>query len=254
MNPANVEELMQSAERITAARRQQLANPAQVHADMVRTSPILPDGRPYGCLEFGGDVHENALCRATLAATLKHCDKQSILTSHFKRERIIEIGSGGGRWTKVLHKAFQPWEVVCIDATDATADHIAAIRPELTPAPLIVICKDGALPSQPRRLLHDSASLVFSFDTFVHFPWLLFCNYLDAIPDAIHNGGLFVLHHATDDKKQPHQPTDLSGCWCPHAPRIIDERAAAHGLEVIDEIYATEGFGSRVVFYKKNSI
>lgn len=209
---------------------------AEIHAQMLRESPVTPDGRPYGCTIFGGDIDENALCIATRSMLDR-------MTPTRPLGRIIEIGSGGGRWSRYL--ATLTDDLVCVDATDATADHVVAVGLH----PTVIICKDGGLPSRPGQVLHQSANLVFSFDTFVHFNEPLFRSYLSRIADALKPGGLLILHHGSDSHRQPDQPIDQSGCWHCYADEWIDTYLAGRGLSKAEQLYATEGFGSRVVSY-----
>ena len=213
---------------------------AQLHAALVAQSEILPNGRPYGCVEFGGDLHENALCRLTRDLVLR-------LLSDLPVPRILEIGSGGGRWTRFL--ATLTNDLVCVDATDTTVDHIAALK---LPTPLtFLICKDGRLPSQTGQLLNQSVDLIFSYDTFVHFPENLFLTYLDRLADTLKPHGHMVLHHGSQMNRMPHQPIDQTGNWFYYEDSAVDMRMATAGFRKLEELHATEGFGSRVVCYTR---
>lgn len=205
--------------------------PQTIHAQLVAESPVLPDGVPYGVLSFGGDVQENKLCKQTWEA----------MSSLKLRGLTLEIGSGGGRWTKELARFAT--EIVCVDATDKVWDHVAALN--LSVPTTTVICKDGQL----SPILRNQFPVVFSYDTFVHFDNDTFWRYIASIRAASAFNGYVILHHATPRINES-QPVDESGFWVAQDAAEVD--AAFSDFTKIWETYAEEGFGSRVVIYRNN--
>lgn len=214
---------------------------SQLHADLLRDAPILPFGVPYGVREFGGDIHTNPLCRLTAAHVVA---MQPVpLWTH-----CLEIGAGGGRWTRWLHHRCK--SMICVDRTIASKRHIDALK--LTPPIMHLTSPWGSLPTKKGSPLHEKFDLVFSYDTFVHFGKPLIKTYIKAIGPALCPGGYAVIHHASLTNKLDSQPTDTSGNWCPIEDYLIDSLALEQGLQLIHTIRAKEGFGSRVATYRKD--
>lgn len=160
---------------------------------------------------------------------------------------VIEIGAGGGRWTRWLHTRSD--RMLCIDRATASAKHIAALG--LEPPPMNLVCTYGHLPTGPGSPLHDAFDFGFSYDTFVHLDRVTIATYMRSLRDAIRPGGHAVIHVATDENKLPEQPTDRSGCWQPINEACFNELARSNGFRLLDTIRARHGYGSRVCSFRR---
>ena len=104
--------------------------------------------------------------------------------------RVVEIGSGGGRWTEFLSKI--PINLKCVEGTPAGR---ALLEQTLDLSSLTSfeyeVCRDGAIQDQPATV-----DVVFSHDTFVHFHRGLFDAYLQSIGRILKPGGVMILHFA----------------------------------------------------------
>lgn len=217
-------------------------NAAELHAKLLSESPILPDGQPYGVVAFGGDIDANALCQQT-AALMRQIAAGKQFTN------AIEIGAGGGRWTRWLRPHCK--SLLCVDRTIASKQHIDKLF--LKPPPMHITCPWGTLPTGPGSPLHQAFDLVFSYDTFVHFDRVLIQTYIRSIAQALENGGHFVCHIASDEHKHPDQPTDASANWCYTNDAAFNSWCAASHLQLVNTIRACEGFGSRVCHFVKQA-
>jgi len=189
-----------------------------LQAMTLQSTKIRSDGQPYGVAEFGGGINDNALCLQTKR-----------IVDELTPETVLEIGSGGGRWSGYLHTRCK--NLICVDYTDATVDHITALN--LTPPPAYMICRDGKYPT------FIGADLVFSYDTFVHFPPDLFWGYLKTIPKT-----RLILHHGLGSQVRED--------WFGYDPREVDNFL---GMQLVEEIYCDKGneLQSRIAhYYKKN--
>ena len=108
---------------------------------------------------------------------------------------VMEIGSGGGRWSQfIIGKASRS---ILVDGTPASE---AAIRghflvPDSTE---FIVSPGGKLPTVPDA----SVDFVWSFDTFVHFDPLLFWAYCREVARVLRSGGRFMLYYAWDETAQ----------------------------------------------------
>ena len=186
-----------------------------LQAQALREAPILCDNKPFGVAAFNGDVFTNPLCI-----------KVRNLVDRFLPETTLEIGSGGGRWSRYLHSRCK--QLVCVDYNDATVDHICALK--LHPTPGFMICRDGVFPSCVQ------ADLVFSFDTFVHFPPALFWKYIETLPKAN-----LILHHGVGKQ--------INDDWFTYTATKVD---AAVGRRLVAEVYSdpTNTLQGRVACYE----
>jgi SAM-dependent methyltransferase len=100
----------------------------------------------------------------------------------------LEIGSGGGRWSRYFIGRVN--RAVLVDATEASE---AAIRQRFDwPGFKFALSPDGGLPEASAA----SIDFAFSFDTFVHFDRELFDQYAGEVGRVLKIGGKFVLHYA----------------------------------------------------------
>jgi len=198
----------------------------EYQVEQLAKSPVLPGGLPYGVEIFGGDVDTNPFCKQVVG----------LLQSHLPVQTVLEIGSGGGRWSRYLDKQTQ--NLICVDGSKAMIPHIEALN--LKSAVRYLVCPDGELPQL-------SADLVFTYDTFVHFPPALFWTYLHSIvrlaPKTV------VLHHGTRVNKQPHQPDPLVPGWNYYDDEEVDAFFSRGNFNRVDQAHADGGYGSRVAIY-----
>ncbi|HEY1710623.1 MAG TPA: class I SAM-dependent methyltransferase [Rhizomicrobium sp.] len=105
---------------------------------------------------------------------------------------VLEIGSGGGRWTRYLAGAAR---VICVDINDI-------FRPDLAE-----ICRDTKFEFyktsgfELSAVASDSVDFVFSFGTFVHIEPAGIEAYLKEIARVLKPGGIAVIQYA--DKTKP---------------------------------------------------
>ena len=203
----------------------------ETHAKMLEQSPIMPGGKPYGVVEFGGDIDENPLCKRTAHLVWGMVDDSV---------KVMEIGSGGGRWTRYIHQFTS--DLLCVDASPAMIRHVKAI---------------GLTNPEPRYFLNTTPILtgehfdfIFSYDTLVHFDEDLFRRYLNVICLSVLPGAVVIIHHGSNENKFPNQPTDYSGCWHCYSSDQVDSLFINSGAKKVCEVFADAGFGSRVVCYK----
>lgn len=105
----------------------------------------------YGLHWGDPDKHEN----------LRRVLNDFLLANLHSDMYVIEIGSGGGRWSRYF-----PGRVARAWLVDATPASEVAIRSHCNwPGFSFVLSTDGALPKIPT----SSLDFAFSFDTFVHF-------------------------------------------------------------------------------------
>lgn len=101
---------------------------------------------------------------------------------------VIEIGCGGGRWSRYFKDRVKAAYLV-----DATAAAEAAVRAHCDWRGFeFVVAGDGCLSS----IKTATVDYAFSFDTFVHFHRELFDAYVSEISRILKPGALFHLLHA----------------------------------------------------------
>lgn len=101
---------------------------------------------------------------------------------------VVEIGSGGGRWSQYF--AGRVSKAYLVDATPASE---TAIRSHCNwPGFQFLLSSDGMLPQLPTA----SIDFAFSFDTFVHFDIPLFDRYIVELGRVLAPGAMLVLHYA----------------------------------------------------------
>lgn len=101
----------------------------------------------------------------------------------------LEIGCGGGRWTRYFcDRVALAW---LVDATPAAEQAVLAHCDALAPLRFL-ISEDGSLP----EIAAGAVNWAWSFDTFVHFHAELFDRYVREVARVLRPGGLLHLHYA----------------------------------------------------------
>lgn len=132
---------------------------------------------------------------------------------------VLEIGSGGGRWSKLFR--WRSRRAILVDATEASE---AAVRSQFPwDRWQFVTSRDGTLP----EIEDASVDYCFSFDTFVHFLPDLFDAYLSEIGRVLRPGRKLHIHHA---RKFSESKPDETGCFLYRTKAEVDTMAASVGL------------------------
>lgn len=138
-------------------------------------------------------------------------------------QSAVEIGPGGGRWTRYL-LGFE--KVFAVDAYAEVLDELSKRFGKHRN--LIVIRNDGSsLPG----ILPDSIDFVFSFGTFVHLDLGLIDSYLKEIRSVVRAGGNVVLQYSDktkvmarlNDGFSDNDPDRMRAAVCAAGFRIVEE-------------------------------
>ncbi len=123
------------------------------------------------------------------AEILEHLDRVLIEPCVGAVESVLEIGSGGGRFTELLARRAKR-----VYATDTSPTMLRILRKRFSSNPVVVIRRlDGIGLSE---FSDASVSAVFSYDVFVHLDaWRTYA-YLEEMHRILRPGGRVVLHHA----------------------------------------------------------
>lgn len=143
----------------------------------------------------------------------------------------LEIGPGGGRWTRYL--------IAC--RTVYAVDYFEELLDELAQnyrTPNLVLVKNNGVdfPGVPAA----SVDLVFSYGTFVHFELDLIGAYLDNIAGILKPGGDIVLQYA-DKTKPVGRATPSFGDCDPRRVRALVQEKRFRVVEQDDEILDNSG-------------
>jgi SAM-dependent methyltransferase len=119
-------------------------------------------GEPWGA-QWGGERLLKDVC--------------ALICQYALGKRVLEIGCGGGKWTKALFDRCGATDVTAIDVHQISLDEAAAYEPRAT-----YLLGDGdSIPAEAGA----GFGLVFTYDVFLHLPPGLVVKYLqDAYPLA----------------------------------------------------------------------
>ncbi|HUY92478.1 MAG TPA: class I SAM-dependent methyltransferase [Pirellulales bacterium] len=122
------------------------------------------------------------------APQLRRAKDEFVLPALNSEMTVIEIGCGGGRWSRYFRERVE--KAYLVDATQAAE---AAVRAHCDWAGFeFVVASDGRMPS----IETATVDYAFSFDTFVHFHRELFDTYISEVSRILKPGALFHLLHA----------------------------------------------------------
>jgi SAM-dependent methyltransferase len=107
---------------------------------------------------------------------------------------IVEIGSGGGRWTQYLLR--QARQVIAVELNPESFDHLVRRFPEHVDRLRFYPTSGYEMAGIPT----GSIDLVFSFDVFVHVEPDGIAQYLAEIERVLRPGGRAVLHYGDVEK------------------------------------------------------
>lgn len=150
---------------------------------------------------------------------------------------ILEIGPGGGRWSKHLLE----WadELILIDITQRTLD-LCEERLGNSPKVRLVLNRGCDLPG----IADQSVDRVWSFDVFVHVAPIDTTGYLAELSRVLRPGGVAVIHHAGASRPQP-----LKRGWrSPMTAKLFASLAAEHRLAVQAQLTTWPGSGLPLAF------
>lgn len=149
--------------------------------------------------------------------------------------RVMEIGCGGGRWSR--HYTHLAAHTTLVEGTPAAE---AEVRSVLKGGLVdFVVSEDGSLHDVETK----SVDYVFSFDTFVHFEPELFNRYLLEISRVTREGGKLHLHYASEEDAEERN----YDCFKYRSHRGIKTMLSRLGFRMEKRMVQIKGYGSRLV-------
>ena len=151
----------------------------------------------------------------------------------------LEIGCGGGRWTRYYcDRVALAW---LVDGTPAAEQAVLAH----CAGPLkFLVSMEGNLP----EIADGSVDWCWSFDTFVHFHPELFDRYVQEISRVLRPGGLLHLHYAVEWPGMTHDQT----CFLYRDPGEVEAMLCGLRLHATGRrIECRGGFGSLMQEFRR---
>ena len=138
---------------------------------------------------------------------------------------ILEIGPGGGRWSKHL----RDWadELLVLDVTERT---LALCRERLGANGNVRFIRGHG--SDVPGVADGSVDRVWSFDVFVHIAPLDVAGYLTEIARVLRPGGIAVIHHSGVSRARGHE----RGWRSPMTGKLFANLAQGRGLTVVRQL------------------
>jgi cyclopropane fatty-acyl-phospholipid synthase-like methyltransferase len=134
----------------------------------------------------------------------------------------LEIGPGGGRWTRYMLGFCRLYVV------DYHSELLAELRRNFAQSHIVEILNNGTdFPGVPA----SSVDFVFSFGVFVHLDLDLIRAYLDNLRAVIHPGTQVVIQYADKDKPSAQQNRGFSD----NDPRRMREAVESGGYCILEE-------------------
>jgi hypothetical protein len=152
----------------------------------------------------------------------------------------LEIGPGGGRWTRHLI-GFRQLYVV-----EYYAELLSEVRRTFGKRKNITFVKNNGtdFPNIP----NDSVDFLFSFGVFVHLDFPIIEAYLDNIRPVIKPGANVVIHYADQTKVMAR----LNDGFADNDPQRMRQAVVARGYEILEEDLTTMWHSSIVRFTKRD--
>jgi SAM-dependent methyltransferase len=145
----------------------------------------------------------------------------------------VEIGPGGGRWTRYL-LGFR--RVYAVDYYD---ELLAELRRNVEAPNVVFVKNNGAdFPGIPER----SATYVFSFGTFVHLERDVIEHYLRNIAAILEPGGNVVIQYSDKTKQAARDNAEFSD----NTPEQMREMLLRNGYRVLEEDLTSFGHSAVV--------
>lgn len=137
---------------------------------------------------------------------------------------VLEIGPGGGRWTRVIAPRGQ--RTIVADVSPVVLDLVAREVPGVE----VVRSPGAALPG----VADASVDAVWSFDVFVHVAPVDQAAYLREVARVLRPGGVAAIHHA-DGRNHGAMPS-RAGWRAPMSERLFAALARRAGLRPVEVV------------------
>lgn len=181
---------------------------------LLRSGPL--DKRVYG-LEWGDPEHVEPLTFIRDRYLLPYVNPE---------QTALEIGPGGGRWTRYL-LPFKKLYVV-----DYHEEMLRELRKSFHASNLVFIKNNGTdFPGVPRQ----SVDFIFTFGTLVHLDTPLIEGYLNSMREALQPGGNVVLQYSDKNKVMARENPGFSE----NTPEQMRRIVAEHGFRIVAEDVTT---------------
>ena len=147
----------------------------------------------------------------------------------------VEIGCGGGRWTRYL-LGFK-----AVYAVDYYAPLLSEFRKTFSRYRHVVAVKNNGTDFPGVAI--NSVDYIFSFGCFGHINLELIDSYLGHIKSILKPGGNAVIHYSDKSKPMAQAPA-----FCDNSPEKMRQMLLAHGFRIIEEDTGTMWNGAIVRF------
>lgn len=145
---------------------------------------------------------------------------------------VLEIGCGGGRWSRYL-----VGESRTVYLVDAIPRALELLRRAIL---FDALYRFRLAPSGELRIPEQSVDYIFSFDTFVHFHRRLFDRYLEEIARVAKPGACLHLHFACSIGDRFN-----AACFCYRDPEEVTRRCRRLGFEATGRTWENRyGYGA----------
>ena len=153
---------------------------------------------------------------------------------------VVEIGPGGGRWTRYMLDAKQ------IYAIDYHQELLDELKSNIDSVRIVFLKNDGDnFPNVP----NESVDFVFSFGTFVHLDMDIIDRYLQNMKPLLKPESNVVLHYS--DKTKP--LAKMNPSFSENDPDQMRNLVQSHGYYIYEEDIKTMWHSSLVRFGLRNN-
>lgn len=154
---------------------------------------------------------------------------------------VVEIGPGGGRWTRYMLDAKQ------IYAIDYHQELLDELKSNIDSVRIVFLKNDGDnFPNVP----NESVDFVFSFGTFVHLDMDIIDRYLQNMKPLLKPESNVVLHYS--DKTKP--LAKMNPSFSENDPDQMRNLVQSHGYYIYEEDIGTMWHSSLVRFGLRNDV